>query len=490
MKLITKAVGIIGLILVFLAFVVGVLVQGEGPNPINDPQAWVSWALADAISAFLLLTGAALGGISAVAALIQILGKKPLSKVESRVAHDRIRDKVEDDGALTRQAMTEMENRIVARLGGDQPGGAPADARTQRATIDAVREIVETGDAAERAAAELLAEGRLDEGFARLRDDAQADDRKAADKWRRLGALAYAVDAAVAAEAYGRAAERDPADVWTHLYLGRLHRTLGDLAAARRAVETALATASDPRDRSCALDELGNVAVAEGDLPGARKAYEDALAIAKDLSARDPKNTEWLRDLSVSYNKLGDVAVAEGDLPGARKAYEDGLVIRKDLSARDPKNTTWLRDLSISYNKLGDVAVAEGDLPGARKAFEDSLVIHKDLSARDPKNTEWRRDLSVSYDRLGDVAVAEGDLPGARKAYEDALVIRIDLSARDPGNAIWRRDLWNSLWRLAQDPEASVSWGEVRDAISAEKARGTLLPDDERFLHEATRLAD
>jgi len=54
---------------------------------------------------------------------------------------------------------------------------------------------------------------------------------------------------------------------------------------------------------------------------------------------------------------------------------------------------------------------------------------------------------------------------------------------------VWRRDVWNSLWRLAKLEDEPVPWREVRDAIAAEKARGCLLKDDERFLEEAERRA-
>ena len=237
---------------------------------------------------------------------------------------------------------------------------------------------------------------------------------------RQAASIAYAIDVQRALRIYAKVAALDPTDVWTHIFLSRLYRAAGNLTAARASAEAALAAATEPRDNSCAIDELGSIARAEGDLAGARRAYEAGLTIAQDLSGRDPGNTAWLRDLSVSQEKLGDIARAEGDLAGARRAYEAGLVIRQDLSGRDPGNTEWLRDLSVSHDRLGDIAVAEGDLAGARRAHEAGLAIAQDLSGRDPGNTAWLRDRAVSNAKLAQVAEALGDRAGGRAGFLEA----------------------------------------------------------------------
>ncbi len=172
-----------------------------------------------------------------------------------------------------------------------------------------------------------------------------AASRDAADRLRQAGSIAFAIDVDRALRIYGKVAALEPEDHWTHVLLSRLHVVAGDLTAAGRAARAALESADSERSRMVALGTFGDLATSEGDLPRAREAYEDCLVIAENLSARDPKNTGWLRDLSVSHDRLGDVAVAEGDLPSARKAYEDGLAIARDLSARDPKNAGWQRDL-------------------------------------------------------------------------------------------------------------------------------------------------
>ncbi|MFN7388085.1 tetratricopeptide repeat protein [Brevundimonas sp.] len=461
MKPIQRALGLLALGVVAIAVGIGVLRQGGGPNPISDPQAWVTWVRANPIASFVAIIGAVMAGVGAVAGLMQILGPKPPSRDEVARGHDRIRATVEHDGDATRRELAEVK-AMLARIEAQTAGQGRPLAADERAQIETT-----LSDVAGSSGSDLeAARGALaDQDPIALIDGLEAAaSADAAAQLRRAGTIAYAVDVERARRIYSKIAALEPDDHWTHVLLGRLHRLAGDLTSARIAAQRALETSADDRDRSVAFTELGDVARAEGDLPGARKAYEDGLVIRRDLFARDPKNTGWLRDLSVSYDRIGDVAVAEGDLPGARKAYEDGLDIATDLSARDPKNADWLRDLSVSHNRIGDVAVAEGDLLGARKAYEDGLVIAMDLSARDPKNTDWLRDLSVSHNKIGDVARMEGDLPGARKAYEDGLVIATDLSARDPGNVEWKRDLSISHERLG---DLAVAKGDPAAARSA-----------------------
>jgi len=160
----------------------------------------------------------------------------------------------------------------------------------------------------------------------------------------------------------------DPDRVWTWIELGRLGETTGSLDEAMTAFKAALAVArrnGDERDESVALNELGDVLVAQGNLPEALKSFRDGLAIRDRLAQADPGNAGWQRDLSVSYNKIGDVLVAQGNLPEALKSFRDGLAIRDRLAQADPSNAGWQFDLVVSNWKLA----AHGDDAAQRFTF-------------------------------------------------------------------------------------------------------------------------
>ncbi len=522
-----KALGKSGLALVILVMAVAAFVaalrEGGGPSPLSDPAAWSAWASKDPISAFIALGAAIAAGISAWAALAQVSGPQPQPQTDADAKHDDLLEH-----------LAAMEARILGQLAARDTGEVLVDAMSTDHRADAVREVIQ-GDSEEQAAARLIAEGKIDEGFARLQADAETTDHDAAAKWRRLGDLAYGISVAVALNAYQRAAERDPGDHWTHILLARLHRAAGNLPAARRAAEQALATAKNERDRSVAFNELGDAAKARGNHASARKSFVSSLKYAQSALDRSPNNTSRMHDLSVVHTRFGDLEMADGKLAEARRAYAKGLDIRRKLVDQNPENTAWLRDLSVSHNKLGHVALVEGDLMVARINFlearrirkylwdqdpsnsrlmddmaishnnlgelarsegdlvaaqvahQQALKIYKKLSDQDSENQEWLSGLSFTLNRLGDVAVQSGDFIVARSAYSSSSDITQRLSNLDPSNSEWRRHAWVSAGQLAL--YCGGSWKPVRDALAKERAQGRLRKTDEPFLVEAERRA-
>ncbi len=364
-------------------------------------------------------------------------------------------DKSKAENLSLRGRVGELEEQLQAAVrrtlrNAGEPGAGEAAV--------AAAEALGAGDT--RPAEALLRHQERDEAAGIVPGVADAGQRReAAALAREQGALAMGHDVRAALASFQRAAEYEPENVWTHFFIGDLHRRMGYLDAAMRSYARArelveALAARDPanmgwqRDRSVSYNKIGNVLVAQGDGPGALAAYRKGLEIAEALAARDPANTEWQRDLSVSHNRIGDVLVARGDGPGALAAYGKLLKISEALAARDPANTEWQRDLSVSHNKIGNVLVAQGDGPGALAAYRKGLEIAEALAARDPANTEWQRDLSVSHNKIGDVLVAQGDGPGALAAYRKWLEIAEALAARDPANAKWQTDLAVSCAKL------------------------------------------
>ncbi|MGF1462724.1 MAG: hypothetical protein ACFB2Z_06120 [Maricaulaceae bacterium] len=239
---------------------------------------------------------------------------------------------------------------VVAAMQGvlaPQNTGEPTNETLSEDRTNAIRAEAESPDAARREALALLLDPKtLTEGLDRLaalnrQDEATAVGARAqaAAHWRNLGALAFGVDARRALAAYDRAAALAPQDFWTHIYRARLHMTLGNVSAARDAAERALAVAGDQRDRSVALNTLGDALAAAGDRAGALEAYNEDLAIARALAAKDPENTLWARDVSISLDKVGNMRAAAGDRAGALEAYQESLAIHRALAAKDPDNT-------------------------------------------------------------------------------------------------------------------------------------------------------
>jgi hypothetical protein len=116
---------------------------------------------------------------------------------------------------------------------------------------------------------------------------AGAARHEAAAAARQLGTMLKLFDSAGALKAFHQAAECDPNDFWTWIEIGRLEQIVGTLDGARKAIDAALLIgAVDERSHSVALNDLGDVLVAQGNLPEALKSFRDGLAIAERLGSR------------------------------------------------------------------------------------------------------------------------------------------------------------------------------------------------------------
>ncbi|HTQ14144.1 MAG TPA: tetratricopeptide repeat protein, partial [Rhizomicrobium sp.] len=328
---------------------------------------WSGTPNATGQSVALLAVGLALAAIGALANFVQIsqlFGPKPVDRKGLTDALAPIATK--NDIEAFRQEFADGMAAFLAAVNRDvAPDAPPPDAGQQAAERAAAAQIFASNDPLDRPAREAAERGDVDGAIRALLEAAAADRAQAARRYREAGALAYRRNVAQAISAYERAATLEPADVWTWIFLARLHTAAGHLRAAETAARKARDHAADPRDGSVALDELGDVLAAQGNLPEALKAFRDSLAIREKLAQSDPGNAGWQRDLSVSWNKIGDVLVAQGNLPEALRAFRDSLAIAEKLAQSDPGNAGWQRDLSVSWNKIGDVLVAQGNLPEA-----------------------------------------------------------------------------------------------------------------------------
>ncbi len=213
--------------------------------------------------------------------------------------------------ALNRELEDKLREAIARTLNAaEQPGAAPA--------VAAAVEALEKGDT--RPAEALLRVEERDQaaGMDAAGVGGEQSRSEAASLAREQGALALGRDAHAALEAFQRAAEYEPDDVWNHFYIGDLQMLLGDTVAAQRS-------------------------------------FERGKFLAQERVARDPANTEWQRDLSVSHDRIGDVLAAQGDGPGALAAYRKGLEIAQALAARDRANAQWQTDVAVSCAKLGSL---------------------------------------------------------------------------------------------------------------------------------------
>jgi tetratricopeptide (TPR) repeat protein len=315
-------------------------------------------------------------------------------------------------------------------------------------------------------------------------------DVESAAEGRRIATLALdarkkgKVSTAQVIARYEEVTRLDAGGHWDWVELGRLYRAAGRLPDARRAAQTAADTAAGNRDRSVALDALGDVLAAQGDRPAALASYRAAFAIQERLAQTDAGNTDWQRDVSLSHDRIGDVLVAQGDQPGALTSYRAGLAIQEQLARTDPDDTDLQRDLLMSHERIGRMLLAQGDRSGALASYRAGLAIAERLAQTDAGNTDRQSDLSLWHDKIGDLLLAEGDRPGALARYREGLAIRERLAQTDAGNAQWQRSLLVTYVKLMLETGDQAYAGRALDVARAMQRRGMLVPAD-RGLIEA-----
>jgi len=133
--------------------------------------------------------------------------------------------------------------------------------------------------------------------------------------------------------------------------------------------------------------------------------------------------------------------------------------------------------------------LAQGDLNSARARFQGSLDIVMRLVTANPGSTSLQRDVSVGLSRLGEVLLAQGDPSSARARFQNSLDIASRLAAASPKSAELQRDLWVVMWQLRRFPDSGIAWTDVANAMQDMQTRGTLFPNDRKFLEEAQRQA-
>ncbi len=126
---------------------------------------------------------------------------------------------------------------------------------------------------------------------------------------------------------YEEVTRLDPGVHWDWVELGRMYQEAGRLPEARQAATRAAETADGQRDRSVALNELGDVLVAQGDLAGARQRFQDSLDIAKRLADADPSSAVLQRDVAASLWRMAS-------LPASGVTWQDVAAAFESMRSR------------------------------------------------------------------------------------------------------------------------------------------------------------
>jgi tetratricopeptide (TPR) repeat protein len=350
-----------------------------------------------------------------------------------------------------RQTLSEIE-ALVSKYSIVSPAEGATATSTEQLT-DAITAIV-SGAARDRryaSALQSLKDGNVEQAESLLRMLAEetasrvdAESKRAADAYRRLGAIAGLGDPKRAREAYAKALQFDPSDTDALYWHGWLSLLAGNLSVAKKELNRLLdisQSKDDSRGVFRAHLRLGELVRDRGDLDAALKHQTSAYRIATLRAAAEPDDAERQRDLSISCEKLGDIFFAKGDIDEALVYYRKGLEISRRLAENDKDNLRWRRDLSVLLERVGDVLVTQGKIDDALSSYRESAAIRSVLATAAPENESWQRDHSVALERIGDALNLKDRPDEALTSYRESMAISERLAARDKENAARQYDL-------------------------------------------------
>lgn len=299
---------------------------------------------------------------------------------------------------------------------------------------------------------------------------------------------------------WAEALELDPDDFGSWRQLWAAEMATGDLSAAKRAADRALATATSDFERADALYMRAEMQQVVGDLRGAvqthdelRKLYlramdekpesaagavneimhavrsgallkqeagelilamrdfETLVSLARRVAEANPgsagSNHAW-RMVQTDLLLLGSTKETAGDFKGAQQTFDQSLEIARRLAAANPGSAAAQRQVLNSLLAVGRARSESGDPAGALAGLSEGVQIARRLAAADLSSADAARALAAGLLDLGRAQRLAGDPNGARRSFDESHQLLLRLAGSKPGSAEAQRDLLISLQRI------------------------------------------
>jgi tetratricopeptide (TPR) repeat protein len=183
--------------------------------------------------------------------------------------------------------------------------------------------------------------------------------------------------------------------------------------------------------RAQALEQLGEVRMAQGKLSAAADLMRQSLGIASGLAAHDSLNGRWQIGLAHSHFWAGNVDWQLGNVDAALGHFVPFVTISRRLIAHYPDSLGYREELVYALNNIGFAKEAKGDLPGALASYRSAIGINQELANRDPTRTDWQVSLANLQNAQAVALRKIGDLPGALASHDRELALKAAVVAHD-----------------------------------------------------------
>jgi serine/threonine protein kinase len=188
--------------------------------------------------------------------------------------------------------------------------------------------------------------------------------------------------------------------------------------------------------RAQALQQLGDVRLAQGKLPAAAALMRQSLRLSTTLVTRDSLNPRWQLGLAHSHFGVGNIDWQHGDTEAALTHFGPFVHISDRLIARFPDSLSFRAERAYALNNIGFAREAKGEVAEALVAYLAAMRIFDDLVRRQPSNDVWRLSLALEHNAAGVAQRKLGDLAGALANHAQELGQKQSFAALDSSDGM------------------------------------------------------
>ncbi|MEO8380694.1 MAG: protein kinase [Acidobacteriota bacterium] len=208
---------------------------------------------------------------------------------------------------------------------------------------------------------------------------------------------------------------------------------------------------------------LGHALWTQGRNDEALSHMQSYMQTGELLAKIDPANREYLLERAYGHSGVAGMLETKGQYPEALEHYRVSLEVKQELARRDPDDANAQAEVARAYNKVGGVLYSMGDLRAALDHSRREVEIYRQLVRREPKQNQWRQRLASSLGYLGRAMVESGQDHAAVTLWHEELSIERELSSLDRSNVNWQRAVAMTSRRLAV---SSAEHGERQLAMA------------------------
>jgi eukaryotic-like serine/threonine-protein kinase len=220
-----------------------------------------------------------------------------------------------------------------------------------------------------------------------------------------------------------------------------------------------------------ALNQLGEVRIAQGKMGEAMNAFHRSLVFSSEASSRAPNDSAAMLAVGTSHFWLGNAFRLQGNLNEALSHMRLYMTAADRLVVREPKNSKYQIERAYGHNNVATILELQGDLRGALDENRAALDAKQLLLVAAPNDNDRKFDITITLNRIGFVLQRLGRLQEARTNLERESEILEQLVASDANHTVWRLRLAINRSYLAGLDEAV---GDDSDAMAKRQSEKAL----------------